>query len=111
MRVAKAFNTDITFPVVITTVPPSAQPSIDPVLSQQIYRALANYLASRVAAELANDNAEEEAEVGGQTVSDGSGASANGKCSCIENKNFGDVLILLETSSKSLRLALIQLTK
>lgn len=85
MRVAKAFNTDITFPVVITTVPPSAQPSIDPVLSHQIYRALANYLASRVAAELANDNAVEETEVGGQTVSDGSGALANGRCSSIEN--------------------------
>lgn len=84
---AKAFNTDITFPVVITTVPPNAQPSIDPVLSQQIYRALANYLASRVAAELANDNAEEETEVGGQTVSDGSGASANGRCPSIENIN------------------------
>lgn len=81
MRVAKAFNTDIKFPVVITTVPPSAQPSIDPVLSQQIYRALANYLSSRVAAELANDNAEEETEAEGQTISDGSGASVNGKCS------------------------------
>ena len=92
MRVAKAFNTDITFPVVITTVPPSAQPSIDPVLSQQIYRALANYLASRVAAELANDNAEEETEMGGETVSDGSGPPANGRCSSIENdKKFGDV--------------------
>lgn len=78
VRVAKAFNTDITFPVVITTVPPSAQPSIDPVLSHQIYRALANYLASRIAAELANDKAVEETEVGGQTVSDGSGALANG---------------------------------
>ena len=86
---AKAFNTDITFPVVITTVPPSAQPSIDPVLSHQIYRALANYLASRVAAELANDNAVEETEAGGQTVSDGSGASVSGRCSSIENyKNF-----------------------
>ena len=92
MRVAKAFNTDIIFPVVITTVPPSAQPSIDPVLSQQIYRALANYLASRVAAELANDNAEEETEVGGQTVSDGSGTSTNGRCSSIDNnKNLEDV--------------------
>ena len=85
MRVAKAFNTDITFPVIITTVPPSAQPSIDPVLSQQIYRALANYLASRVAAELANDNAEEETEAGGQTVCDGSGASTYGRCSAIGN--------------------------
>ncbi len=80
MRVAKAFNTDIKFPVVITTVPPSSQPSIDPVLSQQIYRALANYLSSRVAAELANDNAEEETEAEGQTISDGSGAPVNGKC-------------------------------
>lgn len=85
MRVAKAFNTDITFPVVITTVPPSAQPSIDPVLSHQIYGALANYLASRIAAELANDNAVEETEVGGQTVSDGSGALANGRYSSVEN--------------------------
>ena len=80
MRVAKAFNTDITFPVVITTVPPSAQASIDPVLSQRIYSALANYLASRVAAELANDNAEEETEAEGQTVGDESGAPTNGKC-------------------------------
>ena len=87
---AKAFNTDITFPVVITTVPPSAQPSIDPVLSHHIYRALANYLASRVAAELANDNAVEETERG-QTVSDGSGALPNGRCSIIENnKKFRD---------------------
>ncbi|KAL9979587.1 hypothetical protein ACROYT_G017268 [Oculina patagonica] len=78
VRVAKAFNTDIKFPVVITTVPPSSQPSIDPVLSQQIYRALANYLSSRVAAELASDNAEEETEAEGQTISDGSGTPVNG---------------------------------
>ena len=79
MRVARAFNTDIDFPVIITTVPPCAQPSIDPVLSQQIYRALANYLVSRVSAELANDDtAEEETEPGmGRVVSDRSGAQGN----------------------------------
>ena len=79
MRVARAFNTDIDFPVITTTVPPSAQPSIDPVLSQQIYRALANYLVSRVSAELANDDtAEEETEPGmGQVVSDRSGAQGS----------------------------------
>ena len=60
MRVAKAFNTDITFPVVITSEPPCPQPSIDPVLSQQIYRALANYLVSRASAELASNEAGEE---------------------------------------------------
>ena len=61
MRVARAFNTDIDFPVIITTVPPCAHP----VLGQQIYRALANYLVSRVSAELANDDtAEEETEPG-----------------------------------------------
>lgn len=80
VRVAKAFNTEIKFPVVITTVPPSAQSSIDPILSQQIYAALASYLSSRVAAELANDNAEEETEAGGQTVTDESETPANGKC-------------------------------
>jgi len=73
VRVARAFNTDIDFPVVITTVPPSTQLSLDPVLSQQIYRALANYLVSRVSAELANnDTAEEETEQD-RVVSDGSG--------------------------------------
>ena len=79
MRVARAFNTDIDFPVIITTVPPCAQPSIDPVLSQQIFRALANYLVSRVSAELANeDTAEEEAEPGmGRVVTDRSGAQGN----------------------------------
>ena len=72
VRVARAFNTDIDFPVVITTVPPSTQLSLDPVLSQQIYRALANYLVSRVSAELANnDTAEEETEQD-RVVSDGS---------------------------------------
>lgn len=60
VRVAKAFNTDITFPVVITSEPPCPQPSIDPVLSQQIYRALANYLVSRASAELASNEAGEE---------------------------------------------------
>ena len=77
MRVARAFNTDIDFPVIITTVAPSAQPSLDPVLSQQIYRALANYLVSRASAELANDDtAEEETEPGmDRVVSDGSGVS------------------------------------
>ena len=33
MCVARAFNTDIDFPVITTTAPPCAQPSIDPVLS------------------------------------------------------------------------------
>lgn len=50
VRVKKAFNTDIIFPVVITTVPPNTEPSADPVLREQIFIALANYLASRAAA-------------------------------------------------------------
>ena len=79
MCVARAFNTDIDFPVIITTVPPCAQPSIDPVLSQQIYRALASYLVSRVSAQKANDDtAEEETEPGmGRVVSDRSGAQGS----------------------------------
>lgn len=78
VRVKKGFNTDVVFPVVITTVPPSAEPSIDPALSQQIFRALANYVASRAAAELDND-AKEETEGGGDTVRDESGVpAANG---------------------------------
>ena len=77
MRVARAFNTEIEFPVIITTVPPSAQPSIEQVLSHQIYSALANYLASRVSAELASDEAaDEETETGmGRVALDGSAAS------------------------------------
>ena len=77
MRVARAFNTEIEFPVIITTVPPSAQPSIEQVLSHQIYSALANYLASRVSAELASDEAaDEEIETGmGRVALDGSAAS------------------------------------
>lgn len=77
MRVARAFNTDIEFPVIITTVPPSAQPSIEQVLSHQIYSALANFLASRVSAELAsNEAADEETEAGiGRVARDGSAAS------------------------------------
>ena len=86
MRVKKAFNTDVVFPVVITTVPPSAEPSIDPALSQQIFRALANYVASRAAAELDND-AQEETEGGGDTVRDESGVpAANGK-------TFSEILV------------------
>ena len=79
MCVARAFNTDIDFPVIITTVPPCAQPSIDPVLSQQIYRALTNYLVSRVPLNYPNDDtAEEETEPGmGRVVSDRSGAQGN----------------------------------
>ncbi len=80
VRVEKAFDTNITFPVVITTVPPS---SVDPALSQDIYRALANYLTSRAAARLANDNAEAETEARGQTARNGSGTPVNGKCKCI----------------------------
>ena len=77
MRVARAFNTEIEFPVIITTVPPSAQPSIEQVLSHQTYSALANYLASRVSAELASDEAaDEETETGmGRVALDGSAAS------------------------------------
>lgn len=77
MRIARAFNTEIEFPVIITTVPPSAQPSIEQVLSHQIYSALANYLASRVSAELASDEAaDEETETGmGRVALDGSAAS------------------------------------
>lgn len=77
VRVARAFNTEIEFPVIITTVPPSAQPSIEQVLSHQIYSALANYLASRVSAELASDEAaDEETETGmGRVALDGSAAS------------------------------------
>ena len=54
MRVKKAFNTDIIFPVVITT-PPNTEPSADPFLREQIFIAIANYLASRAAAELDSD--------------------------------------------------------
>ena len=89
VRVAKAFDTNITFPVLMTTVPPS---SVDPALSsQEINRVLALianlYLATRAnaAAGLANDNAEEEAEARGQTARNGSGTTVNGKCWCIEN--------------------------
>lgn len=67
MRVAKAFNSDITFPVVMTSEPPCVRPSIDPVLSQHIYRALADYLVARASADLANNETgqeETEAEIG-----------------------------------------------
>ena len=83
MRVARAFNTEIEFPVIITTVPPSAQPSIEQVLSHQIYSALANYLASRVSAELASDEAaDEETETGMGRVAPGGSAASNfpGRC-------------------------------
>lgn len=69
----KAFNTEIIFPIVITTVPPGAEPSVDPVLREHIYIALANYLASRAAAELDND-AQEATEGERNTVWDGSPA-------------------------------------
>lgn len=69
MRVKKAFNTDIIFPVVITTVPPNTEPSADPVLREQIFIALANYLASRAAAEL-DSNAQEATEGERNTVWD-----------------------------------------
>ncbi|XP_078363601.1 arrestin domain-containing protein 4-like isoform X2 [Oculina patagonica] len=75
VRVVKAFDTNITFPVVITTVPPS---SVDPALSQEIYKALANYLVSRAAARLANDNAEAETEARGQTSRNESGTPIDG---------------------------------
>lgn len=71
VRVKKAFNTEIIFPIVITTVPPGAEPSVDPVLREHIYIALANYLASRAAAELDND-AQEATEGERNTVWDGS---------------------------------------
>ncbi|RMX52135.1 hypothetical protein pdam_00015160 [Pocillopora damicornis] len=71
VRVKKAFNTEIIFPIVITTVPPSAEPSVDPVLREHIYIALANYLASRAAAELDSD-AQEATEGERNTVWDGS---------------------------------------
>lgn len=67
VRVAKAFNSDITFPVVMTSEPPCVRPSIDPVLSQHIYRALADYLVARASADLANNETgeeETEAEIG-----------------------------------------------
>ena len=101
MRVARAFNTDIDFPVIITTVPPCAQPSIDPVLSQQIYGALTNYLVSRVSAELANDDtAEEETEPGmGRVVSDRSGVQGSaGKFSLrwrIDGLHACDVMVAM----------------
>lgn len=69
VRVKKAFNTDIIFPVVITTVPPSTEPSANPVLREQIFIALANYLASRAAAEL-DSNAQEATEGERNTVWD-----------------------------------------
>ena len=70
MRLKKAFNTDIIFPVVITTVPPNTEPSADPFLREQIFIAIANYLASRVAAELDSD-AQEATERERNTVWDG----------------------------------------
>ena len=72
MRVARALNSEIRFPVVITTVPPTSTTTPDTVVSQQIYTALANFLASRISAELASDGAaEEETESGGRVVNDG----------------------------------------
>ena len=70
MRLKKAFNTDIIFPVVITTVPPNTEPSSDPFLREQIFIAIANYLASRAAAELDSD-AQEVTEGERNTVWDG----------------------------------------
>lgn len=79
MRVKKAFNTDLIFPVVITTVPPNTEPSADPFLREQIFIALANYLASRAAAELDSD-AQEATERERNTVWDGlSAPEASGK--------------------------------
>ena len=79
MRLKKAFNTDIIFPVVITTVLPNTEPSADPFLREQIFIALANYLASRAAAEL--DTQPQEATDGERnTVWDGPSApEATGK--------------------------------
>ena len=75
MRVKKAFNTDIIFPVVITTVPLTPSPP----LREQNFIALANYLASRAAAEL--DSQPQEATEGERnTVWDGPSApEATGK--------------------------------
>ena len=79
MRLKKAFNTDIIFPVVITTVLPNTEPSADPFLREQIFIALANYLASRAAAEL-DSNAQEATEWERNTVWDGPSApEATGK--------------------------------
>ena len=76
---ARAFNTDIDLPIIITTVPPCAQPSIDPFLNKQIYKALSSYLVSRVSTELAKDDTTaEETEPGmGQVVNNRSGAQGN----------------------------------
>lgn len=78
VRVARASNTNIIFPIIITTVPPS---SLDPVLSpEQIYRVLAMiYRAARAVAEFAN-NAKRETKARGKTVNDGSGVLVNGTC-------------------------------
>ena len=69
MRLKKAFNTDIIFPVVITAVPPNTEPTADPFLREQIFMAIANYLASRAAAELDSD-AQEATEGERNTVWD-----------------------------------------
>ncbi len=100
VRVAKAFDTKITFPVIITTVPPSS-------IVADMGRRVANYLASREAAEPANVNAEEEIEAGKQTVSDGSGTPANSKYWYIEiNKHFKspNVRFFCEVSDLSSRI-------
>ena len=79
MRVNKAFNTDIIFPVVITTVPPNTEPHADQFLREQIFIAISNYLASRSAAEVDSD-AQEATEGERNTVWDGqSGPEATGK--------------------------------
>ena len=79
MRVNKAFNTDIIFPVVITTVPPNTEPHADPFLREQIFIAISNYLASRSAAEVDSD-AQEATEGERNTVWDGPSApEATGK--------------------------------
>ena len=97
MRVARAFNTDIDFPVIITRVQPFAQPSIVPALSQQIYRALANYLVSRVSAELPiDDTTAEKTDPGmGRVVSDRSGAQVNDGTLVVRGPNHLYLVTLL----------------
>lgn len=76
VRVAKAFNTIIKFPIVITTAPPSPT---DPVQSpQEIYKVLAQlYRAAHFAVEFVN---RKKSNAGGQTMNDESGEATNGKC-------------------------------
>ena len=72
MRLKKAFNTDLIFPVVITKVPPNTEPSSDPFLREQIFIALANYLASRAASELYS-HAQEATEGDGPSAPEATG--------------------------------------